>query len=76
MKKAFLAGAITLLLATGAAHAETRAAKAELPNHMIGSWCVEEDDESGDQDEYELLKLHGQCRKDNGGTETSQGIYN
>jgi hypothetical protein len=30
---------------------------------MIGSWCVEEDDESGDQDEYELLKLHGQVAR-------------
>jgi hypothetical protein len=37
MKKAFLAEAITLLLATGAAHAEAHSAKAELPNHMIGT---------------------------------------
>jgi hypothetical protein len=40
--------------------------KAELPYYILGSWCVEEDDESDDWDE--LLKPHGQCRKDNGGS--------
>src|SRR5262249_23738298 len=38
--------------------------KAELPDHLLGSYCVEGDDESNDWDE--LLLPQGQCRNHNG----------